>query len=100
MGAIKSKIWNIDVQSAESVSLVWKLASKSEDFLKKCPWLQNAANHLLDWLSVFNGVTKTVLWVDILWEFNKSPEERGFLYRVLEFYFSIFNSSHILLIFV
>ena len=85
MGAIKSKIWNIDVQSAESVSLVWKLASKSEDFLKKCPWLQNAANHLLDWLSVFNGVTKTVLWFDILWEFNKRPEERGFLYRVLDF---------------
>lgn len=83
--AIKDEIWNIQVESVDSVATVWKLVGKVEDFLKKSPKLQKTANYLLDWANVVNGMTKKILWIDVLGEFSKPPEERWFIYRVLDF---------------
>lgn len=82
---IKTEIWDINVESVDSVSLISKLVGKSEDFLKKTPWLQRAANGLLDGLDSVNNIAKEILNVDVLWEFSKPPEKRGILYKLLDF---------------
>ena len=79
------KIWNIKVESVESVSLVWKLVWKAPDFLAKSSWLQVVANHLLDWVDGVNVITKMVLGVDLLSEFSKPQESRGLMYKVIDF---------------
>jgi hypothetical protein len=80
-----SEIWNIQVvNNPKTTALITSMLDKPEEFLKKTEWLQQAANGLLDWVSSLNSVTK-IFWVDILWEITKTPEKRGFLFKVIDF---------------
>ena len=80
-----SEIWNIQVvNNPKTTALITSMLDKPEEFLKKTEWLQQAANGLLDWISSLNSVTK-IFWVDILWEITKTPEKRGFLFKVIDF---------------
>ncbi len=85
---VRNQLWDIEVENVDNVATIGRLVGKAKDFLGKTPWLQDTANRLLDWLDNVNRVTK-IFWVDILWEINKSPEERWFLYRVLDFVFKL-----------
>ena len=60
------------------------MINKPEQFLRATSWLQDTANHLLDWVDAMNSITKP-FWIDILWEISKVPEERTFLYKILDF---------------
>lgn len=82
---ILDQIWHINVKNdPQTTALIVKLLDKPEKFLNKTGKLQNAANSLLDWVNSLNSVTKR-FWVDILWELTKTPEERWFLYQILDF---------------
>ena len=83
--SILEQIWNIQVvNNPRTTALIARMLDKPEKFLQKTEWLQQTANHLLDWVSSLNSVTK-IFWLDILWEITKAPEERSFLYRILDF---------------
>ena len=82
---ILQKIWNIQVaNNPKTTALIVKMLDKPEKFLWATAWLQKTANGLLDWVNAINSVTK-VLWIDLLWECTKPPEERWFLYRIIDF---------------
>lgn len=82
---ILSKIWNIQVvNNPKTTALIAKMLDKPEKFLWVTAWLQKTANGLLDWISSLNSVTK-IFWIDILWEISKAPEERGFLFKIINF---------------
>ncbi len=85
---ILQKIWDIQVvDNPKTASLIVKMLDKLDnpsDFLWKVPKLQETANGLLDWVNVLNSVTKP-FGIDFLWESTKSPEERWFLYRIVDF---------------
>lgn len=83
--AVLEQIWNIQVvNNPKTTALIASMLDKPEQFLQKTQWLQQTANGLLDWLNSINSVTK-VFWVDILWEITKAPEERNFLYKIMDF---------------
>ena len=83
--SVLAQIWDIQVaNNPRTTALIAKMLDKPEQFLQKTEWLQQTANHLLDWVSSLNSVTK-IFWVDILWEITKAPENRSFLYRILDF---------------
>ncbi len=83
--AVLDQIWHIQVvDSPKTTALIAKMLDKPEQFLKQTEWLQKTANGLLDWLNSINSVTK-VFWVDILWEITKAPEQRNFLYKIMDF---------------
>lgn len=82
---ILNKIWNINITNdSKTTALIAKMIDKPEQFLKKTEWLQDTANSLLDWISSLNSVTN-IFWVDILWEITKAPEERSWLYKIMDF---------------
>ena len=82
---VLSKIWNIQVvNSPKTTALIAKMLDKPEKFLWATALLQKTANGLLDWINSLNSVTK-IFWIDILWEINKAPEERGFLFKIINF---------------
>lgn len=83
--SILSQIWNIQVvNNPKTTALIAGMLDKPEKFLQKTEWLQKTANSLLDWVNSLNSVTK-IFWVDILWEITKTPEKRGFLYKIIDF---------------
>lgn len=82
---ILAEIWQIQVvNNPKTTALIAKMIDKPEQFLQKTEWLQQTANGLLEWINSLNSVTK-IFWVDILWEISKAPEDRGFLYKILDF---------------
>ncbi len=82
---ILNQIWNIQVENnPQTISSITKILDRSGKFFGTSAWLQKTANHLLDWVDAINWVTK-VFWVDIIWEISKAPEERSFIYRILDF---------------
>ena len=82
---VLDQIWNIQVaNNPKTTSLITKMLNKSEKFLGSTSWLQKTANGLLDWVNAINSVTK-FFWMDILWEFNKAPEKRSFIYKIIDF---------------
>lgn len=82
---ILNQIWDIQVENnPQTISSITKILNKSEKFFGTSTWLQETANHLLDWVDAINWVTK-MFWVDIIWEISKPPEERSFIYRILDF---------------
>lgn len=82
---VLNQIWNINVENnPQTISSITKILKKSGTFFRTSTWLQETANHLLDWVDAINSVTK-MFWVDIIWEISKSPEERSFIYRILDF---------------
>ena len=83
--SVLTQIWNIQVvNSPKTTALIASLLDKPEQFLSKTVWLQQVANSLLDWVSWLNAVTK-IFWLNILWEITKTPEKRGFLFKILDF---------------
>lgn len=83
--SVLREIWNIQVvNSPKTTALISKMIDKPEQFLKSTEWLQKTANSLLDWVSSINWVTK-MFWIDLLWEISKAPEQRGFLFRIMDF---------------
>ncbi len=82
---VLSEIWNIQViNNPRTTALIASMLDKPAKFLQKTEWLQKTANSLLDWINSLSSVTK-IFWVDVLWEITKAPEERGFLYKILDF---------------
>ena len=82
---ILNEIWNIKVENnSKTASLVAKMINKPEKFLWATSGLQKTANSLLNWVNAINSVTK-IFWVDILWEISKAPEQRSFLYKIIDF---------------
>ena len=82
---VLDQIWHIQVvNNPKTTALIAKMLDKPEKFFSAAPWLQNTANHLLDWLNAINPITK-MFWVDIVWEVTKPPEKRSFLYKILDF---------------
>ena len=78
-------IWEIKVvNSPKTTALIAKMMDKPEQFFKKTEWLQQTANGFLDSVDSLNSITK-MFGVDILWEITKAPENRSFLYRVMDF---------------
>ena len=83
--AVLAEIWQIQVvNNPKTTALIAKMIDKPEQFLEKTQWLQSTANGLLEWVNSINSVTK-MFWVDILWEITKAPEQRNFLYRIMDF---------------
>ena len=83
--SVLAQIWNIQVvNNPKTTALIVNLLDKPEQFLSKTVWLQQVANGLLDWVGSFNSVTK-MFWINILWEITKTPEKRGFLFKILDF---------------
>ena len=82
---VLSEIWNIQVvNNPKTTALIASMLDKPEKFFKATEWLQQTANGLLDGVNSLNSVTK-IFGVDILWEITKSPEERGFLFKIIDF---------------
>ena len=82
---VLSEIWNIQVvNNPKTTALIAGMLDKPEKFFKATEWLQKTANSLLDSVSSLNSVTK-IFWVDILWEITKTPEKRGFLFKIIDF---------------
>lgn len=82
---VLNEIWDIQVvNNPKTTALITKMLDKPEKFLSATSWLQKAANGLLDWVNAINSVTK-IFWMDIIWEFSKAPEQRSFLYRIIDF---------------
>ncbi len=82
---VLEQIWHIQVvNNPRTTALIVKMLDKPEQFLKQTEWLQQTANGLLDWIESLNSVTN-IFWIDLLWEITKDPEERGFLYKILDF---------------
>jgi len=82
---ILQRIWNIQVaNNPKTTALIAKMLDKPEKFLQKTEWLQKTANGLLDWINSINSVTK-IFWVDIMGEITKAPEQRSFLYKIMDF---------------
>ena len=82
---VLAQIWNIQVaNNPNTTALIVKMLNKPEQFLQKTTWLQQTANSLLDGVNSINSVTK-IFWVNILWEITKAPEERGALFKILDF---------------
>ena len=85
--AILAEIWNIQVaNNPKTTELIAKMLDKSEKFLWTTVWLQKTANGILDWVNFINSFTKK-FWVDIdiLWEISKAPEDRNFIYKMIDF---------------
>lgn len=83
--SVLTQIWNIQVvNSPKTTALIASLLDKPEQFLSKTVWLQQVANGLLEWANSLNSVTK-IFWINILWEITKTPEKRGFLFKILDF---------------
>ena len=82
---VLNKIWNIAVvNSPKTTALIAKMVNKPDKFFDATAWLQKSANSLLDWLDSLNSVTK-MFWLDLIWEVSKAPEERSFIYRIIDF---------------
>jgi len=82
---VLNKIWNIAVvNSPKTTALIAKMVNKPDKFFDATTWLQKSANSLLDWLDSLNSVTK-MFWLDLIWEVSKAPEERSFIYRIIDF---------------
>ena len=82
---ILNEIWKIQVtNNPKTISLIAKMIDKPEKIIWSTMWLQKTANHLLDWVNTLNTVTK-VFWMDLMWEVNKAPEQRNFLFKILDF---------------
>lgn len=84
---ILTQIWDIQIiDNPKTTSLIAKMIDKPEQILQHTWWLQETANHLLDWASVISSIAKP-FWknIDILWEIRKAPEERSWLYRIADF---------------
>ncbi len=83
--SVLTQIWNIQhADNPKTAALIAKLVDKPEKFLWATAWLQETANHLLDWAEVISSITAP-LWIDILWEITKAPEERSFIYKIVDF---------------
>ncbi len=82
---ILDKIWDIKVvNNPKTTSLIVKMLDKPEKFFAAAPWLQNVANHLLDWVNTLQPVA-SLLWFDILWEVSKPPTQRSFICAIVDF---------------
>lgn len=82
---ILNQIWNIKVaNNPRTTALIVSMLDKSEKFLWATSGLQETANYLLDWINAINPITQ-MFWVDILWEIAKAPEERNFLFKIMDF---------------
>ena len=82
---VLNKIWNIAVvNSPKTTALIAKMVNKPDKFFDATAGLQKSANSLLDWLDSLNSVTK-MFWLDLIWEVSKAPEERSFIYRIIDF---------------
>ena len=81
---VLNKIWNIAVvNSPKTTALIAKMVNKPDKFFDATAGLQKSANSLLDWLDSLNSVTK-MFWLDLIWEVSKAPEERSFIYRIID----------------
>jgi len=82
---ILNQIWNIQVvNNPKTTWLIAKMINKPEKFFWATDWLQKVANGLLDWVNAINSVTK-IFWMDIMSEINRAPEQRSFIYRIIDF---------------
>lgn len=82
---ILNQIWNIHVENnPQTISSITKILKKSGTFFSTSTWLQETANHLLDWVNAINPVAK-VFGIDILWEISKAPEQRSYIYKIIDF---------------
>ncbi len=82
---ILQRIWNIQVvNNPKTTALITKMLNKPEKFLWATAWLQKTANSLLDGVNSVNSVTK-IFWIDLLEEITRVPEERSFLFKVIDF---------------
>lgn len=82
---ILQRIWNIQVvNNPKTTALITKMLDKPEKFLWATAWLQKTANSLLNGINSVNSVTK-IFWIDLLEEFTKAPEERSFLFKIIDF---------------
>ena len=82
---VLNQIWNIKVvNNPKTTALIAKMINKPEKFLWATSWLQKVANGLLDWVNSVNSVTK-IFGIDLLEEFSKAPEQRSFIYKIIDF---------------
>lgn len=82
---VLNNIWNIQVvDNPKTTALITKLIEKPESLLKSTSKLQQQANWLLDIADSVNWVTKR-FGMDIIWEVSKLPEQRSWVFKILDF---------------